>query len=112
MQQRTAIAMPVFEVAEFDINPGEEAAFERSVGAAVPLFRRAYGFRSLALHRVVEQPSTYRLVVGWETIESHTVDFRNSDDYQAWRRLVGHHFATTPRVVHLQDVVLDPTATS
>lgn len=39
-------------------------------------------------------------VVQWETVEYHTVDFRDSDGFQEWRRLVGSFFANPPVVTH------------
>ena len=41
----------------------------------------------------------------WETLENHTVDFRGSEDFAAWRALVGQYFATSPEVEHTQTVV-------
>ena len=59
----------------------------------------------MALQRSIEKPSRYRLFVGWETLENHTVDFRGSADFQEWRKLVGHCFASPPEVEHVQQVV-------
>jgi hypothetical protein len=33
------------------------------------------------------------------------VDFRGSADFQEWRKLVGHCFATPPEVEHVRSVV-------
>jgi len=33
------------------------------------------------------------------------VDFRGSSDFQEWRKLVGHCFASPPEVEHVQEVV-------
>jgi hypothetical protein len=38
-------------------------------------------------------------------VENHTVDFRNSADFQEWRKLVGHCFAEPPAVEHVRQVV-------
>lgn len=90
------------EIAQIDVKPGSEAAFEAGVEQAVALFQRAKGCRGLRLHRSVEIPTRYRLMVQWETLESHTVDFRGSADFQEWRRLVGGYFAQPPAVEHAQ----------
>jgi hypothetical protein len=45
------------------------------------------------------------LFVTWETVEDHTVGFRNSPEFQDWRGLVGHCFASPPEVEHVQQVV-------
>jgi hypothetical protein len=39
-------------------------------------------------------------MVGWETLENHTVDFRGSEDFQTWRGLVSHCFDGAPEVEH------------
>ena len=41
----------------------------------------------------------------WETLENHTVDFRGSEDFTAWRGLVGQYFALPPEVEHTQAVL-------
>jgi heme-degrading monooxygenase HmoA len=95
----------IFEIAQIDVKPGLEAEFETAVGKAAPLFKRAKGCRGMSLQRSIEKPAGYRLVVKWETLENHTVDFRGSVDFQAWRQLVGHCFATPPDVEHTHQVV-------
>ena len=95
----------IYEFAEFDIKDGMGAAFEAAVQQAVPLFQRARGCQSMRLERVIERPNAYLLVVGWATLENHTVDFRGSEDFQTWRGMVGQYFADTPRVEHTANVV-------
>ena len=95
----------VLEIAQIDVKPGMEAEFEAGVAKAAPVFKRAKGCTSMALQRSVEKPARYRLFVGWATVENHTVDFRNSPDFQEWRKLVGHCFASPPEVEHVSEVV-------
>jgi heme-degrading monooxygenase HmoA len=95
----------VTEIAQIDVKPGLEAEFEAGVAKAAPLFERAKGCRSLELQRSVEKPSRYRLFVQWETLEDHTVTFRGSDDFQEWRRLVGHCFERPPEVEHTVEAI-------
>ena len=92
----------IYEIAEIDVRLGAESAFEAAVSEAAPVFRRARGCRSLALQRVIERPSTYRLVVGWDSVEDHMVHFRESADFQEWRRLASPHFAGPPKVDHVE----------
>ena len=90
----------ILEIAQIDVKPGMEAAFEAGVAEAAPLFRRAAGCLGMELQRSIERPNRYRLFVRWETLENHTVDFRGSPDFQEWRRLVGSTFAGPPTVEH------------
>ncbi len=94
----------ITEIAQIEIKPGMEAEFEAGVQQAVPIFQRAKGSRGVELRRSIEKPQRYRLFVGWDTLENHTVDFRGSTDFQEWRKLVGHCFASPPEVEHVQTV--------
>jgi heme-degrading monooxygenase HmoA len=95
----------ILEIAQIDVTPGQEAAFEAGVKQAVPVFQRAKGCKGLTLQRSHEKPSRYRLFVKWETLENHTVDFRESADFQEWRKLVASCFAAPPEVEHVTEVV-------
>jgi len=59
----------------------------------------------LRLLKLIEQPSRYTLMVTWETVDDHVVHFRQSQDYQEWRRLVGECFADPSHVTHSQIAV-------
>lgn len=88
------------EVAQLTIDPAREADFLQAVQAAVPIFRAATGCRGMRLERVIETPGLYRLIVLWETLENHTVDFRGSQGFQDWRALAGPFFVQPPAVDH------------
>jgi heme-degrading monooxygenase HmoA len=95
----------IWEVAAIAVKAGMEQEFEAGVAKAAPLFERARGCRSLRLQRSIQNPSGYRLVVGWDTVEDHMVHFRNSADFGEWRKLVSHCFDGTPVVEHTSDVL-------
>ncbi|HTV36538.1 MAG TPA: antibiotic biosynthesis monooxygenase [Xanthobacteraceae bacterium] len=95
----------VTEIAQIDVKPGMEAEFEAGVKKAAPIFQRAKGCSGMELRRSIEKPSRYRLFVQWATVENHTVDFRGSPDFQEWRKLVGHCFASPPEVEHVENVM-------
>ena len=94
----------VLESAEILVKPGMEAEFEAAVRQATPLFQRARGCSGMRLQRGVENPRAYRLLVQWNTVDDHNVHFRGSDDFQEWRRLVGHCFDGAPSVSHVEPV--------
>jgi len=95
----------ITEIAQIEVRPGSEKDFEAGVAKAKPLFMRAKGCHGIELHKSVEKPARYRLFVKWGTLENHTVDFRGSEDFQAWRGLVGQYFAAPPEVEHTETVV-------
>jgi quinol monooxygenase YgiN len=96
----------IAEIAQISVKPGQENEFEAGVAKAVPVFLRAKGCHGVRLERSIEQPSRYLLVVQWETVDDHMVTFRSSDDFQEWRKLVGHYFEKPPEVQHTREIAL------
>ncbi|MEU4896006.1 antibiotic biosynthesis monooxygenase family protein [Streptomyces sp. NPDC044780] len=95
----------ITEIAQIEVRPGSEEEFEKAVTEALPLFLAADGCDGVDLHRGVEQPSRYRLMVRWETVEHHTVTFRESEGFARWRALAGPYFAAPPQVEHVYSVL-------
>lgn len=95
----------VLEQAVLPVRPGQEAEFEAAFRTARSIIASATGFRSLTLSRCVERPSGYLLLVEWETLEDHTVGFRESDAFQEWRRLLHHFYDPAPQVEHYERVL-------
>ncbi len=101
----TMVGGNVIEIAEIDVIAGHEDAFIAAVGTAAPHFKAAKGCRGLELLRSEEHPQRFRLIVGWDTVADHTQTFRQSEGFSAWRALAGPHFAGTPRVEHVRNVL-------
>ena len=95
----------IHEIASLTIDPARATDFEAAVAAARPCFEAAKGFVSFGLQRVIEEPGSYRLVIGWETVEAHMVDFRESEGFQTWRGLAGPFFTAPPSVVHVETAI-------
>ncbi len=94
----------ITEIAQIDVKPGSEKDFEAAIQKAQAIFKKSKGWKSFELHRSIEKPSRYRLLIKWETLENHTKDFRESDNFTEWRALVGPHFAAPPEVEHTNTV--------
>ena len=88
----------IIEMGILNVRPGQESAFEETLRQARPLIAATPGFLSLEVHRAVETPNRYLLLVRWRSIEDHTVGFRQSDRFPEWRRLL-HHFYDPPPVI-------------
>jgi heme-degrading monooxygenase HmoA len=88
------------EQAVLDVKPGLEAEFEAAFGEAKEIVSSMPGFDSLRLHRCIETPHRYLLLVSWERLEDHTEGFRQSAGYQEWRRLLHHFYDPFPTVEH------------
>jgi heme-degrading monooxygenase HmoA len=98
----------VLERASFRIVPGREDEFERAFERARLVIAAAKGFRSATLSKGIESPSTFLLLVEWETLEDHTEGFRGSPAFGEWRGLLGHLFDGAPEVEHFVQVATVP----
>lgn len=88
----------VVEAAEITVT--DPARFEAGVAKARPHFLAAEGCLGTALHRVIEKPDTYRLLVKWRSVEDHMVTFRASEGFRHWRAAMAGYFAAPPVVTH------------
>ncbi len=96
----------ILEVATLTIRPGQEAAFEQAFGIAQTIIGGMPGYRSHQLQRCLEHTGRYLLLVTWDSLEDHTVGFRQSEQYQQWRTLLHHFYDPFPTVEHFETVVL------
>ena len=96
----------ILEAAMLHVRPGQAAEFEAAFRQASPLIASMDGYLSHELHRCVEAPDKYLLLVRWRALEDHTVGFRQSPEYQEWRRLLHHYYDPFPVVEHFRAVAL------
>ena len=94
----------ITEIAYITIDPINAAKFEAAVAEASAVLRQAKGCRSMALERVIEDPSSYNLRVQWDTVDDHMTGFRESAGFARWRELAGPFFVQTPMVEHTDSV--------
>ena len=92
----------ILERASFTVTPGSEAEFEQAMDRAKDVISQSSGFRSLRLQRGIENPSSFLLLVEWDSVEAHMVGFRESERFARWRELIGPYFAADPQVEHFQ----------
>lgn len=92
----------ILELADIRIQPGKQAEFDAAIKRGVEtIIAKSKGFRGYQVHKGVESPERYVLTIRWDTLENHTVDFRESPAFQEWRAIVGPYFASAPTVEHL-----------
>ena len=96
----------ILERAIFAIQPGTEQDFEVAMKQAKEVVAQARGFRSLTLQRGIEQPSSYLLLIEWDSVEDHMQGFRESELFVRWRELIGAYFAAAPEVEHYHAAVV------
>jgi len=94
----------IVERAEFTIAEADAEQFEAAYAQAKKLLAQTEGMQWAHMHRGVERPGSYLLLVGWESLEAHTVNFRESERFPQWRALIGPYFAAAPQVEHYREV--------
>jgi heme-degrading monooxygenase HmoA len=91
----------ILEIADIRIPPGKQAEFDAAIQHGVAtVASKAKGFAGFQVHKGIESPERYVLMIYWETLENHTVDFRGGPLFPQWRAIVGPFFAVPPVVEH------------
>jgi heme-degrading monooxygenase HmoA len=91
----------ILEVADIRIAPGQQAAFDEAIQRGLTtVISQAKGFRGWKVNKGVESPERYLLTIFWDTLEDHTVGFRQGPLFAQWRGIVGPYFAQPPVVEH------------
>ena len=93
----------ILEVADIRVHPGREAEFEQAILRGLEqVISKTAGAKSWKVEKGIESPNRFLLMIEWETLEHHTVGFRQSPAFQEWRGIVGPFFAQPPLVEHFQ----------
>ena len=91
----------ILEHADLRIQPGQQAAFEEAIARGLGTVAvRAKGYQGAKVNRGIENSERYVLQIFWDTLEDHTVGFRESPLFTEWRAIVGPFFAAPPVVEH------------
>lgn len=91
----------ILELADIRIHAGQQAAFDEAIQRGLrTVIQKAQGFRGFKVNKGIENPERYVLTIFWDTLEDHTVHFRQSPAFAEWRAIVGPFFAAPPVVEH------------
>ncbi|HRF98769.1 MAG TPA: antibiotic biosynthesis monooxygenase, partial [Aggregatilineales bacterium] len=91
----------ILEIAEFYIRPNTQPAFESALRESLDKYiSKSHGFINAQLHQSIEDDTRFILLVNWETLEDHTVGFRQSEQFKYHRELITPYFAKDPFVQH------------
>jgi len=96
----------VLEAATIYVKQGTSSDFESSFRKASNILARASGYIGHELHKCVEEPDKYLLLVKWQSISDHIADFRKSEDYGEWQSILQPYFAQPPSEQHYVNIRL------
>jgi len=92
----------ILEVGFIPVLEDQKNEFEIAITDAVErLLSKSEGYLGFTFHGWgIERPNVYMFSVMWETLEHHTVGFRESDLFAQWRAIIGPFFDGAPLVEH------------
>lgn len=96
----------ILEAVMLQIKEGLESEYEEEFRGASEIISSMKGYISHELQRCMEVKGKYLLLVQWETLEDHTVGFRQSIEYEEWKQKLHHFYAPFPTVEHFERVKL------
>jgi len=92
----------ILEVAILDVKEELVKEFEPTFNEAGKIISNMKGYISHELKKCLEKENRYILLVKWETLEDHTIGFRESEEYQEWKALLHHFYDPFPVVEHYE----------
>ncbi|KHF39378.1 antibiotic biosynthesis monooxygenase family protein [Halalkalibacter okhensis] len=96
----------ILEAVMLQVKLGMEEEYEEAFKEASNIISSMSGYISHELQRCMEAKGKYLLLVKWETLEDHTVGFRQSKEYQEWKKQLHHFYDPFPTVEHFEKVPL------
>jgi heme-degrading monooxygenase HmoA len=96
----------ILEAVMLQVKHGMEEEYEKAFRQASVIISSMNGYISHELQRCMETKGKYLLLVKWETLEDHTVGFRQSKEYQEWKNQLHQFYDPFPAVDHFETVHL------
>jgi heme-degrading monooxygenase HmoA len=96
----------ILEAVMLQVKQGMEEEYEEAFNDASRIISSMKGYISHELQRCMEVKGKYLLLVKWESLEDHTVGFRQSIEYQTWKEKLHHFYDPFPKVEHFEFVNL------
>ena len=81
----------ILELADIRIHPGQQAAFDEAIERGLStVIAKAKGCQGYKVNKGIESPERYLLQIFWDTLEDHTIGFRQSPAFAEWRDACAH----------------------
>lgn len=94
----------ILEAVMLQVKSGKEDNYEDDFRKASKIISSMQGYISHEIQRCMEVKGKYLLLVRWETLEDHTIGFRESNEYQEWKKLLHPYYDPFPVVEHFEKV--------
>ena len=97
----------ILEAAVLSVRAGQSEEFQVAFREARLIIASMPGYQSCELGRCIERPDEFLLLVRWASLDAHQIGFRQSPEYQEWKRLLHHFYEPFPTVSHYHRVDRD-----
>ncbi|SHM68758.1 antibiotic biosynthesis monooxygenase family protein [Gracilibacillus kekensis] len=94
----------ITEAVMLQVKQGMEKEYEQAFNKASTIIVSMNGYISHELQRCLEVKGKYLLIVRWQTLEDHTIGFRQSKEYQEWKKILHHYYDPFPTVEHFEAI--------
>ena len=94
----------ILETAFITVVPGSEQDFLDALPAGIEVLKQAQGFVDIEICKGVERSNVFLLKLRWQTLENHTIDFREGPLFAQWRAVISPFFESAPAVEHWEFV--------
>lgn len=91
----------MYERAELPVKTGSEADFELAMAECVPLLTAEGGAHSATWGRGIEDPSTYLLLLEWDSPEHHA-EYAKTEAAAEFADRIFVFFARRPAIAHFE----------
>ena len=92
----------IIERAELPVKEGMEDEFASAMrDRALAILGSAPGCISLRFGRGVESPSTFILLIEWDSVQAH-MDFRDTEAFGEFASITRDFYADAPRMEHFE----------
>ncbi|MGV7350048.1 antibiotic biosynthesis monooxygenase family protein [Mycobacterium kansasii] len=89
----------ILEIGRITIKPGMDEKFIEMVSThGAEIFDNATGCVGMQLRKSAVKPGSFALLLRWQTLDNHYVDFRESEGYGRWRELTTDLFAEVAEI--------------
>ncbi|MFX0557824.1 antibiotic biosynthesis monooxygenase family protein [Maribacter sp. CXY002] len=92
----------ILEIATFDVKPNHLNEFKEATHKAKAVISQSKGFLNLDFKQCMETETKFVALISWETLQDHTIGFRESELFIQWRAIMSPYFNTPPVAEHFQ----------
>ena len=93
----------VREIAMLRTREGQAEAFVEAYGGVANILNEAEGSRGASLHRGIEDPDSFTLIVEWDSVDAHTA-LTQTPRFESFGEAIGPFLAGQPEIRHVEAV--------